>query len=146
MRVIFDLDGTLALNEHRQHFVERPVGEKDWDAFFDACDKDAPNWPAIFTLDSLRQAGHTVSIWSGRTGRVYHKTIVWLRNYGLNTVDLKMRNEDDHRPDTVLKKEWLDEATSRGMAPDLIFDDRESVVNMWRENGISCFQVAPGAF
>jgi hypothetical protein len=40
MFVVFDLDGTLALNEHRQHFVDRPVGQKDWRGFFAACDRD----------------------------------------------------------------------------------------------------------
>jgi hypothetical protein len=27
-----------------------------------------------------------------------------------------------------------------------VFDDRDKVVKMWRENGINCFQVAPGDF
>ena len=26
------------------------------------------------------------------------------------------------------------------------FDDRDKVVNMWRENGLTCMQVAPGNF
>jgi hypothetical protein len=26
------------------------------------------------------------------------------------------------------------------------FDDRQRVVDMWRRNGITCFQVAPGDF
>jgi hypothetical protein len=26
------------------------------------------------------------------------------------------------------------------------FDDRDKVVKMWRDNGIICFQVAPGDF
>ncbi len=30
---IFDLDGTLALIEHRRHLVERERGKQDWDAF-----------------------------------------------------------------------------------------------------------------
>lgn len=32
--IVFDLDGTIALNEHRQHFVQHKVGEKNWDGFF----------------------------------------------------------------------------------------------------------------
>jgi len=28
----------------------------------------------------------------------------------------------------------------------MVFDDRDKVVNMWRENGIPCLQVAPGNF
>jgi hypothetical protein len=30
--------------------------------------------------------------------------------------------------------------------PDLIFDDRDRVVAMWRSLGIPCFQVAKGDF
>ena len=29
---------------------------------------------------------------------------------------------------------------------DLAFDDRDRVVAMWREEGVPCFQVAPGDF
>jgi len=28
----------------------------------------------------------------------------------------------------------------------MVFDDRDQVVEMWRANGIPCFQVAPGNF
>jgi hypothetical protein len=27
-----------------------------------------------------------------------------------------------------------------------VVDDRQKVVDMWRENGLTCFQVAPGDF
>lgn len=143
MFVVFDLDGTLALNEHRQHFVERPVGEKDWTAFFEACDKDKPNNPVIEVLHALEKKGHVVEIWSGRTDTVIEKTVLWLAKNDIGHVPLKMRPAKDRRPDTVLKKEWLDRAIP---APDLVFDDRNSVVKMWRENGIACAQVAEGDF
>jgi phosphoserine phosphatase len=39
---IFDLDGTLALIEHRRKYVERPRGEQDWKAFYVACVDDHP--------------------------------------------------------------------------------------------------------
>jgi hypothetical protein len=54
-----------------------------------------------------------------------------------------MRDEGDHRPDIILKKEWLDACDVK---PSLVFEDRASVVSMWRENGIRCCQVAPGDF
>ena len=141
--VIFDLDGTLALNEHRQHYVERPTGEKDWDSFFDACDKDELNWPIAATLLTMLAAGLDVRIWSGRVDRVREKTERWLSDNGLGHIPLKMRPDGDHRSDTVLKSEWLGEASQKPM---MVFDDRDSVVAMWRENGIVCAQVAPGNF
>jgi hypothetical protein len=49
-------------------------------------------------------------------------------------------------PDDILKEAWL-----REQFPDknnilCVYDDRDKVVAMWRRNGISCFQVAPGDF
>lgn len=141
--VIFDLDGTLALNEHRQYFVERPAGEKNWDAFFDACDKDVLNWPVAITLHTMHAAGLDVRIWSGRVDRVRDKTERWLSENGLGHIPLKMRPHGDHQPDTTLKSKWLEEASQKPM---MVFDDRDSVVAMWRENDIVCAQVAPGNF
>jgi len=46
----------------------------------------------------------------------------------------------------VLKKGWLDEMIEEGHEIMCVYDDRDKVVKMWRDNGISCFQVAPGPF
>jgi hypothetical protein len=143
MFVVFDLDGTLALNDHRQHFVERPVGEKDWNSFFEACDKDVPNWQIIRVLEVLRATGNHVEIWSGRSSSVLSKTSAWLARHGLSDVYFRCRCEGDHTPDHELKQQWLNEASNK---PDLVFDDRDSVVAMWRANGVACAQVAEGSF
>jgi len=43
--VLVDVDGTIADQSHRERFLtESP---KNWNAFFDACDKDAPVWAAL---------------------------------------------------------------------------------------------------
>ena len=50
-----------------------------------------------------------------------------------------------YMPDEILKKEMLDTFVDI----DDVFmcvDDRQKVVDMWRENGLTCFQVAPGDF
>lgn len=142
--VIFDLDGTLALNEHRQHFVEKP-GKKDWESFFNACDLDEPNWPIIQTAQALRAWGADVRIWSGRPakGEVYRKTVDWLMNVGLGNLPLKMRKEGDFRTDMVMKAEWLDVEDT---LPYLIFDDRNAMVRVWRDRGLTVAQVAEGDF
>ena len=143
MKVIFDLDGTLALTEHREHFLTRPSREKDWRGFYAACDKDEPCHPIIRTLLALWTTGADVEIWSGRSGEVADKTAAWLASHGLGHIPIKMRAEGDHRHDTVLKAEWLDACDVK---PSLIFEDRSRVVEMWRSRGIVCCQVAPGEF
>lgn len=143
MFVVFDLDGTLALTEHRAHFLTGP-GPKDWRGFYAACDRDKPNWPIIHTLHGFATyGGHDVEIWSGRSDEVRDKTATWLARVGLRDIPLRMRAAGDHRPDTELKAAWLDACR---MAPDLVFEDRDSMVAMYRARGIVCCQVAPGNF
>lgn len=192
---IFDLDGTLALIDHRRHLVEAPIcepcsgtgminygkeidgeyhaeqyrcesckgkgrglprGEQfkpQWDKFFEECYKDEPNWPVIGVLLQLYQIGADIQIWSGRSDAVREKTIVWLSSHlsmPLHVVEgmlHKMRPADDYTPDNTMKLKWL-----RAMPPEQrkrlagVFDDRQKVVDMWRKEGITCFQVAPGDF
>lgn len=102
---IFDLDGTLALIEHRLHFVQRPslkcydcgganrrncvqcsdldAGFKaDWRSFFAAVSDDAPNLPVIRTLQRLRAGGAEIWIWSGRSDECKAPTVEWLCKHG----------------------------------------------------------------
>jgi phosphoglycolate phosphatase-like HAD superfamily hydrolase len=139
MFVVFDLDGTLANTDHRKHLVVA----KDWRGFYAACDRDPPHWHMIEIAHALIASGHTVQIWSGRSDEVRDKTEAWLKGYDLDFCVLQMRKEGDFTADDVLKKQWIDECNPK---PDLIFDDRDKVVAMWRANGIPCCQVAPGEF
>ena len=52
-----------------------------------------------------------------------------------------MRADGDHTPDVVLKRSWL-HALHPDERPDAVYDDRQRVVDMWRDEGITCFQVA----
>ncbi|MGV6819248.1 MAG: phosphatase domain-containing protein [Parvularcula sp.] len=142
MFIICDLDGTLALIEHRRHLIEGR--NKKWDLFFKACPDDKPNWPIIHSVRSLMASGdHRIEIWSGRSDEVRAETETWLRQHGLGGLPLRMRPAGCYTPDNQLKEEWL---LSEDQKPDLVFDDRDKVVAMWRSHGIVCAQVAPGNF
>ena len=154
---IFDLDGTLALIDHRRPLVEKPAGvvdfKPDWKAFFAACIYDAPNWPVIMTMNALVQFSD-IRIFSGRSDAVKQETLDWLAEFidpalfaSLSSGGLRMREEGDFTQDDVLKMLLLD-----AMSPEdrvrlvAVFDDRNKVVKAWRDAGITCFQVAPGDF
>ena len=170
---IFDLDGTLALIEHRRHLVQepqcphcgwikscdhsrdgtRPKFTPNWPAFFAACVDDKPNAPVITVLHSLRYAAADIRIFSGRSDEVREETVTWLTTHTnlrpreLLTSTLRMRKQGDYTPDEVLKKQWFDElSTHDRMRLMCVFDDRDKVVKMWRDEGVACFQVAPGEF
>ena len=56
-----------------------------------------------------------------------------------------MRPDNNTESDAIVKKRMLD-AIQRTCNVVAVFDDRDKVVNMWRENGILCCQVAKGEY
>lgn len=147
-KIICDLDGTLANITHRLHFLDG--NKKDWDAFFNSCDMDSPIYPTVDIvkrLTSLSAAKVLLHITSGRSEVVRDKTVKWLLDNHIFFDALTMRKDGDHRPDWAVKQEWL---LSGMLGPKenimCVFDDRKSVVDMWRRNGLTCYQVAEGEF
>jgi len=144
MRVIFDLDGTLANIEHRLHHI-RTRGQQDWATFFKACVRDTTIVPVASLARRLKMGGVHIAIWTARSEEVRLDTLHWLNAHHLPYDELRMRAIKDHRQDDVLKAEWL-KALPRAEWPDVVFEDRTRVVDMWRAYGVTCCQVAPGDF
>jgi phosphoglycolate phosphatase-like HAD superfamily hydrolase len=144
MDVIFDVDGTLMNISKRRKFVEqRP---KDWKAFRDATDTDTPFDDVFAIAKALHGAGHNIIIASGRNKSQRAITLKQLFEGGLVFRALYMRSDSDFRPDTEVKSQMLDKMRKDGFDPVLVFDDRTSVVDMWRDRGLRAVQVAPGDF
>lgn len=147
MIVIFDLDGTIALIDHRRHYVQgkgSKATKEDWRNFYAACVDDEPNTPVVVILRVLFMAGHDVIIFSGRSDEVRPQTEEWLNKHRIPFHSLMMRKEGDYTPDEELKRSWLPLVSKEQIL--CVFDDRQKVVNMWRAAGLPCLQVAAGDF
>ena len=145
--VIFDLDGTLALIDKRRDLSTKDNGKFDWDVFFDPnnIDLDLPNQPVIDMANMLSKQGYTILILSGRSDVTYQATIDWLNKHDIWFDNLIMRPQNHlYMKDSDLKQMWLD--TIGVDTVDMVFDDRNQVVDMWRKNGLTTFQVADGDF
>jgi hypothetical protein len=154
---IFDLDGTLRDCRHRQPLLADENDPDRWRKFYAACTKDTPIHAVIQTFSTLRLCGRAeVWIWSGCSDEVHQQTCAWLHReifdgrsarWGYPERILRMRPAGDHRPDHELKLEWLN-ALPRCERNRIVaaFEDRDRVVQMWRANGVPCFQVAEGSF
>lgn len=145
--IIFDIDGTLADVEHRTHWVRS--NPKNWAAFDAAMVHDQPYHDIIWMLKVFKDSGATILIASGRSDKMKSHTVEWLDNVaGLAGYysRLYMRKEADKRPDNIVKAEILSQMRMDGFDPTIAIDDRNQVVNMWREQGLRCLQVAPGDF
>lgn len=141
--IICDLDGTLANCEHRQHHVRD--GKKNWNAFFKEMDADEVADSLNEVLKVLHQH-YDIYFVSARPDNYRTKTVKWLAEKAGWDMDgegikLIMRKAGDYRADTIVKKEILDQIKSEGVEILMAFDDRKSVVDMWRENGVFTNQV-----
>ena len=154
--VLCDLDGTLADVNHRLHYIKNDDGtkktrkESDWGSFHTECINDVPNEDVIEILHSLvREWWQEVYFLSGRNDVVRAETVEWLQKHVADyehwsetcRAQLVMRKNGDFRPDTEVKLEMVQEL---GLTPDdvlCVLDDRQCVVDMWRENGFRCLQV-----
>ena len=144
--VIFDLDGTLALIDKRRDISTKDNGKMDWSKFFnpDMIDLDDPNTPVI-QMAKLLSSSHRIFILSGRSDVTQDATIAWLANHGINYDHIIMRPQKHlYMADNDFKQLVLDDIGVDNV--DMVFDDRQQVVDMWRKNGLTCFQVAEGDF
>ncbi len=150
--VIVDLDGTLALMN----------GRSPYDATH--CDRDLPNYPVIKTVLAHVAAGRKIIFCSGREDKYRAPTIRFIERYVTQTImlgafdgkdyptevaidyQLHMRKSGDMRNDAIIKEEIYNEHIKDKFNVLLILDDRDRVVQFWRSKGLTCFQVAPGAF
>lgn len=135
--VIFDIDGTLADLSHRLRFLEK----SDWKRFFSEAHKDLPI-ESVIKMNNVLASQFQIVVVSGRCSSIRSETWTWLDDNGVIFDELHMRKEGDHRPDHIVKEEILREI-QKDYVVKYVFDDRQSVVDMWRRNGITTFQCAP---
>ena len=150
--IVCDLDGTLCNIDHRLHFVQVAQGErKDWDSFFNGVPNDTVNEPVLEVLERFQFEDFKIIFSSGRPERCRLDTIEWLYKHTNLFEDTKagetlyMRQDGDFRRDDIVKQEILDKYIDKDRVL-FVLDDRDQVVDMWRRNGLTCFQVAEGDF
>ena len=136
-----DIDGTVADIQHRRH-----LSGKDWDAFFDAAPDDLPIPHIIRTVQQFKSLGWAVIFITGRSDRIRGPTKDWLAKHKVTFDGLYMRSKDDRRTDDIVKDGLFRQAVFDGWEPDLVLEDRQRVVDMWRAYKVPTIQVAPGDF
>ena len=148
--VIFDLDGTLAVIDKRRELSTKPNGKIDFDKLHypSLIIHDKSNMPVVKMAQLFAKDGFNIVIFSGRSDKTIFTTRSWLSNNRIPFHSLVMRPHKTMNfiPDEVLKKQMLDDAPFYKDEVLMVVDDRQKVVDMWRDIGLNCFQVAPGDF
>ena len=131
--LMVDMDGTLSLLNGRNPFAAA------------TCDRDLPNQPVLDTV-LLWQQSLSVIVVSGRTDDCRSQTEQWLAQHGVRPTQVLMRSTGDHRQDSTIKQEIYQQQICGQYNIKLVLDDRQQVVDMWRDLGLTVFQVAAGDF
>jgi predicted kinase len=136
--IIVDIDGTVAEKGNRSPFDWLRVGE------------DTPKLPIIRLVKVLKTVGYEVIFFSGRDGICQPQTLDWLclhLEWQMTDFHLFMRTPNDSRKDSIIKKELFDAHIKDKYFVDFVIDDRNQVVDMWRQVlGLTCLQVDYGDF
>jgi phosphoglycolate phosphatase-like HAD superfamily hydrolase len=142
--IIFDVDGTIADVEHRRHFVSEG---SDWNAFREATVDDTPvQWVCDIAKRFIAQ-GESVAFFSARNESEREITEKQISEWiGDDHSGLFLRPNGDFRPDDEFKSDLATRFEQIGGKIDLVFDDRNKVVEMWRQRGTTVVQVADGDF
>lgn len=133
---IFDVDGTLAHivgDDPRSPYDESRAHEDEADE-------------AVLSVLLALERKDFIIVVSGRKSTGRDVTTEWFRKNGVPYDEFYMRDSDDERPDTVVKYEIFEQHIRNRYAVRGVFDDRNSVVAMWRAIGLKCFHVQPGDF
>ena len=136
---IVDIDGTISDARHRLHFVlQRP---KDYEAFHSRCGED-PVIPSVRRVVSALSELFKVVLVTGRPDTYRDITMDWLDSNAVIYDELHMRPAGDTSPAAQFKSRVLFELVSKGHEIFLAIEDQQSVVDMWRANGVHCLQTA----
>jgi predicted kinase len=132
--IICDIDGTLSVMGDRSPFDWEKVG------------RDAVNSPVDDLLSRYSTYQVKKILVSGRDSICRKETEAWLEENDIAYDELFMRPEGDTRKDSIVKKEIFDNNIRDKYNVLFVLDDRNQVVEMWRDLGLNCFQVREGNF
>lgn len=141
--IICDLDGTLA--DIRVRLKHLQGKKKDWKSFNKSIETDDLHEWCREILVRFKH-DHKIIIVSGRTDELKKETEAWLKKFDIPHDYLYMRKGNDFRSDTIIKLEIFEREIRDKFSVLFVLDDRQSVVDMWRAEGLVVLQCAPGDF
>lgn len=145
MVYVFDLDGTLANNLHRQAVLPHKEfllnTEQDIAQFWAEAVNDPPHEPIAEIARSLFDY-HEIVVLTSRVETLREQTEDWLERADIPYDDLIMRPVEDqflHTP--IFKVRELKSIQARGGKIAAMFEDHAKVVEAVRAMGIICLQL-----
>lgn len=143
--IVVDLDGTLFDCSPRVDYAKASL----WDDFHQRCLEDKP---FLDVLELIQRIGPNMRVvaCTGRNNRYRGITNQWFMREGALIDHLLMRPDDCYLPDTEIKIQLLEQffGTKEKVLANVAFclEDRDKVVEAFRNYGLPCWQVRQGTF
>jgi hypothetical protein len=145
--IVVDLDGTIADVSHRVHLAQAKL----WDEFNALAPEDGL-WGSTMSIIPRLSLAYSCIIVTGREEKWRVQTEQWLKDQGIAPYfnDVLMRPSGNFNPDYQVKIELMEEYFSGkdGVLENVLIalDDRDTVVEAYRNYGLECWQVRQGDY
>lgn len=132
--ILCDIDGTIAHRVNRDPYEWYKVSG------------DTPDKMLHTLLWSLNRDNYSIIYISGRDRECLYLTREWLERYAFPQGYIYMREMGDGRESIYVKQDLYKEYIEPFHDVQLVFEDSFYCTEMWRELGLTCYQVAKGDF
>lgn len=139
--IVVDIDGTLANDHWRRHLYTQPG--RDWDAINAMSAQDTPNPWCQALVETFSDRGYHIIFLTARNETARAVTEAWLNANVVTTYQLFMRPAKDFRPDYIIKEGIYFSEIEPNFDVEFTVEDKQTVVDMWRRNGVVCLQCEP---
>lgn len=141
--VILDIDGFLVdIDSRRKRVLENNRNDEiNWREFFKNIKRDNPIDAGILIAKSFINYLPQINIMflTARMETVRKETIEWLSEnlkVSESNIDLTMRPKNNFDEDYIFKEQVGAELGFKNI--DLVFDDSEKIIDMWRKHNVPC--------
>ena len=145
--IVCDLDGTLCDVSHRIQYAQMRM----WDEFNAGLGGDKLITPIAQAIEALYNSGHYIIFLTGRSEKHRSETLAWLYKHNVSFHVLLMRPDGDYTKDADMKLRELEAffgGTKECVLSKVLFalDDRDQVIEGFRNYGLSAWQVREGDY
>ena len=136
---IFDMDGTLCDTSGVLHLIEGE--DKNYAAFHAASAECPPRAEVVKAARAEQGSGRAILVVTSREFIWRDLTLDWLVKHEVPYDAVYLRIVGDYRKDVLIKKDILAQIEADGFQVLAAWDDKPSVLDLWRENDIEVHDV-----
>jgi len=134
--IIVDIDGTISNDKWRRHLLA--TGQATWDDLNTMSKYDMPFPWCLAIVDAFQDRGYKILFVTARNEKYKEDTVNWLNANVQAGYELFMRPTADTSEDYIIKRNIYMMHVLPFYDIEFCLEDRPSVVQMWRDMGLSC--------